>query len=595
MSDSAISALESRLKRLCPTGALNRARITMTYSILNYFITQNQNMSIKPGSLIESLITMPNGSTYPSKLPLVCSSDKLGVTFNSILHLVRERLPNPGDATDPDHLSIYVYGKLITRSNPFIASQGDTVLINVHLKLLGGGKGATKKLKKEVSKLTSATTAVAKAMKRSAAVKQPKNLKPSLPAEAVKEIKEDWKEAKALTKALYQPFQYIPKAFGTSAGSTVFTNTISYDDTIDVGGCAATGIIPRGQAFATYNHSITTGGAGTWGYVPGYGDISLGSGYQSGRILAMGLRWHFRVSADTVPGFVYAGLIGGIKQTSDYSTLSVSSLTQMDGFCIFNGDKAGDGEVTWRPVDAYEGQFSTYAVSNSTFASTNFPMAVFTGWPAGTNIKVDYIVHIEVMPKPTFYNGLPSTLKFSEESYDEILAYAKHVGNQLWPLVVAVGPKVLSFMASRMIGDLRTINTMLNRSQVKNRNTLPSMQPVQPPELDKGSDEPWPVHDELAPNPLAPSIMPVGLIPFPPEGWMSYLAVQDLTPVKELTARLNALEAQLRKTRLVLGPSQVEAASSSSGSRGPRYVVVDSGHDSSRDISPTMRTSRSHK
>jgi len=159
---------------------------------------------------------------------------------------------------------------------------------------------------------------------------------------------EDVRAARAWIASLKEPNKYSPPCIGK--GSLMVTNVTVMDLTCGSNGTAAAFLIPRGQ-----NEIMLADGtlgpitAGTWTAYAGTQDSTLSTNYQTGRFAGMSIEWESRTSTDERPGWVNAGLLFGISNTTDITGLSGNMIMNLNGMLAYNGKSAYDGAVSWRP------------------------------------------------------------------------------------------------------------------------------------------------------------------------------------------------------------------------------------------------------
>lgn len=458
----------------------------------------------------------------------------------------------------------------------------------------------TKKKQTKITKKAErvAVSAIAKAVKKVERFKplkrQSSSKSPSaaLPKVFVEEARKDVIVAKDFAKAIEKPFSYIPRPLGCSSGSAMFTNSYTVQTSTNASGCLAATAFPRGQYGNSINTTITSSVAGSWGSTPSFGDTQISTNFSEGRLMAMGVRWHIRTADTTVPGFVYAGLMSGIANSTDYSSKTGDQIAGLACMQLLTGRQAGDGCITWRPMDSNDGEFSAYMVGSTTFTSTNMPIVYFTGWPASTSIKIDWIWHIEVIPNLSYYSGMPSILNYDENGYEDILSHAKHTAGFAWDAVVALGRAVATRFA------LRTVEGLFNRSRPvqygrgleepdENSDGPDNREPytgpyagadgTYDPSLDPSTSE-GDLHDEL--RVVAP---PLGYVPDPPEGYYSVIGLQTILNPLKLLAKINALERRLKS-------GEIGSNSVSSTVRGipgrDKFTYISVGDTSSGETTP---------
>lgn len=234
-------------------------------------------------------------------------------------------------------------------------------------------------------------------------------------------------------QALAKPFKNVPPPIGTAVGSLTFTNAVAYDLTTSSDGSLAAYIVPRGQLAASYNAAITAASNGTWVNGAMTGDAALAGNYSGGRMLAAGIHWKIRIAATSVPGKIYAGLVPDIQALADIQGFAIGGFAGMQCMMPVDGNSTDNytGEITWRPLDAFDGSFAVSSVVGTTFVTTNVPALAFVGWPAGTNVTLSYIMHVEVVPRVNVFNGIPLSLSYAEHTwaaiYDRVRMAAPHV------------------------------------------------------------------------------------------------------------------------------------------------------------------------
>lgn len=255
--------------------------------------------------------------------------------------------------------------------------------------------------------------------------------------------------------SLQNPFTFLPRALGTPEGSLTFTNTLTADYTIGAGGCSANSIIPRAANSVLHTEDITTSAAGTWATSPMNGDTALAT-YGQGRILALGIRWTIRTNETQTPGFVSAGNMSAPATTTVLTGATANQISNFATFRTFNGKDAYEGLVSWRPVDGQDGQFdATMTTGSSTYISTNIPVVVFSSWPSGVAVRVEYIAHIEVLPSYNQYLGIPASLNYTSHSYDAILDVLMDIGRVAMASAAVVGKAAVTrYLSGRVLGSL---------------------------------------------------------------------------------------------------------------------------------------------
>jgi hypothetical protein len=248
--------------------------------------------------------------------------------------------------------------------------------------------------------------------------------------------------ARAVWKGMNDPFNYTPPPLGTGVGSTVFTNRLFWTSQT---GTTADGIlkfilVPRGVSDFEICLDSTLGTAGTWSWGSLTGGSNLSTNFSEGRYLAQGVRWQIMLPRDKAPGFATAGLIECLQNTGQVTSIATQDLITRNGMTTLGGEEAIRGELTWRPMDGNDGNFGDTVVASSTsYITTPLLVVVLHGWPTGTRVLLELIKHVEVVPKPEVFFGIPVSLSTAAHDYSAVLDVVRDVAGALWHRVVKWG------------------------------------------------------------------------------------------------------------------------------------------------------------
>jgi len=246
----------------------------------------------------------------------------------------------------------------------------------------------------------------------------------TIPAVVAREMRSDVAVAEAQAAAVKNPFRYIPVAIGSSAGSVVFTNKITSDQTIGATGCLASALFPRGQSAVFYSTAIATGASGAWVTSGMSGDSTLNSQYKEGRFLAGGIRYTIRTNSQVTAGLITGGLWNCPSTTTEITGSAGDGIRGIQGINTTTPQTTKDlqGFVPWRPVDANDYAFAPEAAtSGSTFLTTNVPVLYLSLWPSGTPVILEWVWHIEVTLKAGAYLGIPGFIRTEAHDFSQIM------------------------------------------------------------------------------------------------------------------------------------------------------------------------------
>lgn len=379
---------------------------------------------------------------------------------------------------------------------------------------------------------------------------------------------EDVRAARAWIASLKEPNKYSPPCIGK--GSLMVTNVTVMDLTCGSNGTAAAFLIPRGQ-----NEIMLADGtlgpitAGTWTAYAGTQDSTLSTNYQTGRFAGMSIEWESRTSTDERPGWVNAGLLFGISNTTDITGLSGNMIMNLNGMLAYNGKSAYDGAVSWRPKDGSDGEYNISCVnSSSSFLGTQIPIVYFSEWVVGAPIRLTFTVYTECLPKNDRVQATRIMANPTNHDWGAVFDMVCDLGGNTLRSVVRLGAATAAkWAAGKYLGG--------------HAGGLAATQAASSdPYSDNFSgDDWWSTYfgGPVAPRrKLAKAIADLSSVPEPSGGWWCVdVLEEDITP-PVLMARLELIESKLgierpkriprNQQKLLLRGPQVEGTSTSSRS-----------------------------